>query len=75
MEFQNTTVAIGASFGVAIFPDDAEDGEALSIAADLRMYENKRSSYAGQSKFDAGQQGSSVRASNKPETSGPERKM
>lgn len=75
MELLNTTVAIGASFGVAIFPDDAEDGEALSIAADLRMYENKRSSYAGQSKFDTGQHGSSVRASREPETSGPDWKM
>ena len=36
------TVHIGASVGVAIFPEDATDGEALCIAADLRMYANKR---------------------------------
>ena len=36
------TVKIGISFGVAVFPDDAQEMEALCIAADLRMYENKR---------------------------------
>jgi len=34
-------VKIGASIGVALFPDDASDLEALCIAADLRMYESK----------------------------------
>jgi diguanylate cyclase (GGDEF)-like protein len=42
MELENRTVRTGASFGVAIFPDDAVDLEALCIAADQRMYENKR---------------------------------
>ena len=37
-------VRVGASIGIAVFPDDATDIEALCIAADLRMYENKRSS-------------------------------
>jgi diguanylate cyclase (GGDEF)-like protein len=37
-------VKVGASVGVAIFPDDATDLEALCIAADLRMYEAKNSS-------------------------------
>jgi diguanylate cyclase (GGDEF)-like protein len=36
------TVRIGASVGIAIFPDDAPDMESLCIAADLRMYENKQ---------------------------------
>jgi diguanylate cyclase (GGDEF)-like protein len=36
------TVRIGASVGVAVFPDDAGDAEALCIAADLRMYASKR---------------------------------
>lgn len=36
------TVHIGASVGIAIFPDDAGDVEALCIAADLRMYASKR---------------------------------
>lgn len=34
-------VCVGASIGVATFPDDATDKEALCIAADLRMYDNK----------------------------------
>jgi diguanylate cyclase len=36
------TVHIGASIGVAVFPDDATEIEALCIAADLRMYDDKR---------------------------------
>lgn len=32
---------VGASIGIAIFPDDAADAESLCIAADLRMYEEK----------------------------------
>jgi diguanylate cyclase (GGDEF)-like protein len=43
LALENHTVTIGASFGAAVFPDDAGDLEALCIAADLRMYENKRS--------------------------------
>jgi len=35
------TVRIGASVGIAIFPDDAQDMASLCIAADLRMYGNK----------------------------------
>jgi diguanylate cyclase (GGDEF)-like protein len=37
------TVWIGASIGIAVFPDDANDIEALCVAADLRMYSDKRS--------------------------------
>ncbi len=37
-------VRVGASIGVAVFPDDASDMEALCIAADLRMYDDKRGS-------------------------------
>jgi diguanylate cyclase (GGDEF)-like protein len=33
---------IGASVGVAIFPEDAHDPESLFIAADQRMYSSKR---------------------------------
>ena len=39
---EDRSVRIGASFGLAVFPDDAVDMEALCIAADLRMYDNKR---------------------------------
>jgi diguanylate cyclase (GGDEF)-like protein len=34
-------IQVGASVGIAVFPHDANDAETLSIAADLRMYENK----------------------------------
>lgn len=33
---------VGASVGIAIYPEDASDAEALCIAADLRMYDSKR---------------------------------
>ena len=32
---------VGASVGIAVFPDDAADAESLRIAADLRMYAGK----------------------------------
>lgn len=35
------TVQIGASIGIAVFPEDAADAETLCIAADLRMYAGK----------------------------------
>ena len=35
------TVCIGASVGIAVFPEDAGEMEALCIAADLRMYDAK----------------------------------
>ena len=41
LQLDDHTVRIGASVGIAIFPDDAADMESLCIAADLRMYENK----------------------------------
>jgi diguanylate cyclase (GGDEF)-like protein len=37
-------VQVGASIGVAVYPDDASDLEGLCIAADLRMYDGKHSS-------------------------------
>jgi diguanylate cyclase (GGDEF)-like protein len=37
-------VKVGASIGVAVFPDDAATIEALCIAADLRMYDTKNES-------------------------------
>ena len=42
LSLENRSVRIGASFGVAVFPDDAESMEQLCIVADSRMYENKR---------------------------------
>lgn len=35
-------VHVGASVGVAVFPDDATDAESLCIKADMRMYASKR---------------------------------
>ena len=35
------TLRIGASIGIALFPEDAADAEGLCIAADLRMYGSK----------------------------------
>jgi diguanylate cyclase len=42
LELGDRSVQIGASVGVAIFPEDAQDMEALRIMADLRMYDAKR---------------------------------
>ena len=41
---KNRTIHVGGSLGVAVFPEDAGDMESLCICADMRMYENKRSS-------------------------------
>jgi diguanylate cyclase (GGDEF)-like protein len=41
------TVQIGASVGIAIFPEDAPDMESLCIAADLRMYNIKHGATGG----------------------------
>ncbi len=42
IELEGHSVRIGASLGIAIFPDDARDIETLCVAADVRMYYNKR---------------------------------
>jgi len=36
------TVKVGASIGIAVYPDDALDSDALCIEADLRMYRVKQ---------------------------------
>jgi diguanylate cyclase (GGDEF)-like protein len=41
LTLQGHTVWVGASIGVAVFPDDASDMESLCISADLRMYSEK----------------------------------
>jgi diguanylate cyclase (GGDEF)-like protein len=40
-QLENHTVKVGASIGIAVFPEDADEVEALCIAADKRMYEEK----------------------------------
>jgi diguanylate cyclase (GGDEF)-like protein len=49
MRLNENTVSIGASVGIAIFPNDARDLKSLCIQADMRMYEGKRGE-----PFDAG---------------------
>jgi diguanylate cyclase (GGDEF)-like protein len=44
MQIGDHMVQVGASIGVAVFPDDAADIESLCIAADLRMYDTKNES-------------------------------
>jgi diguanylate cyclase (GGDEF)-like protein len=41
---ESRMVSVGASLGVALFPEDAQDQESLCIQADLRMYDDKRCS-------------------------------
>ena len=42
LELGDHLIRVGASVGVAVFPDDASDVKALCIKADLRMYEAKQ---------------------------------
>lgn len=41
LEIDSRMLRIGASVGIAVFPKDADDPEAMCIAADMRMYANK----------------------------------
>ena len=43
-EFEGHSVRVGASIGIAVFPDDASTPESLCIAADVRMYAGKHES-------------------------------
>lgn len=45
LELGEHSVLVGASIGVAVFPEDATEMESLCIAADLRMYEAKHDSH------------------------------
>jgi len=42
--FGDHAVRVGASVGIAVFPDDAADADSLRIAADIRMYAGKNAS-------------------------------
>lgn len=42
LKVEGQPVNVGASVGIALFPDDAADAESLRIAADLRMYSDKK---------------------------------
>jgi diguanylate cyclase (GGDEF)-like protein len=67
IEIENNSVRIGASVGIAIFPDDAMDMESLCIVADRRMYSNKTGS------ADGGRQSAFARSARHPEIA-PSRK-
>lgn len=41
LEVENHTVAVGASVGIAIYPEDADSADSLRIAADRSMYADK----------------------------------
>jgi diguanylate cyclase len=41
IQLEGNAVWVGASIGIAMFPDDARDMESLCVAADLRMYDEK----------------------------------
>ena len=41
IHFMNHDLSIGASVGIALFPDHGDEVEALMLAADLAMYESK----------------------------------
>jgi diguanylate cyclase (GGDEF)-like protein len=41
LAFEGHTIRIGASIGLAIYPEDAPNSETLRVAADLRMYAYK----------------------------------
>jgi diguanylate cyclase (GGDEF)-like protein len=41
-DLHGNTIYTGASVGIALFPEDAEDMKSLCIQADMRMYEGKR---------------------------------
>jgi diguanylate cyclase len=47
LEVIGHTVRVGASIGIAVFPDDAPDAESLCIAADQRMYAGKNAAKVG----------------------------
>lgn len=41
IELEGYSVRVGASVGIALYPEDAEDTETLAIKADLEMYASK----------------------------------
>jgi diguanylate cyclase (GGDEF)-like protein len=41
LQLGDHTIQVGASVGIAIYPEDARDMDSLCIAADLRMYDAK----------------------------------
>ncbi|TSE19637.1 putative signaling protein [Tepidimonas alkaliphilus] len=52
VELEAVEVAVGASIGVALFPDDAQAAEALLRAADLAMYAAKEGGRRGVARYE-----------------------
>ena len=46
-DIAGTTVSLGASIGISVFPDDAQDAEALLVHADDAMYRAKQAGGRG----------------------------
>jgi diguanylate cyclase (GGDEF)-like protein len=42
LDIEGRKVSVGASVGIAVFPEDASDTESLCIAADMKMYGEKK---------------------------------
>jgi diguanylate cyclase (GGDEF)-like protein len=57
LQLENHTVRIGASIGIAVFPQDAQDVESLCVAADQRMYDNKHKASPSEIKIPAREAG------------------
>ena len=68
LELEDQTVKTGISFGVALFPDDGDDLESLCIAADQRMYENKRVNAVSDDNYPKGNPHASVPSTPKGKT-------
>lgn len=54
--YEQHSLHIGASIGVAVYPDDAEDPDELLAAADVALYEAKAAGRAGYRFFNPGLQ-------------------
>jgi diguanylate cyclase (GGDEF)-like protein len=52
-ELDGHSVCVGASIGIAVFPEDAVSAEALCIAADRRMYSDKNATRASSREYAA----------------------
>lgn len=52
MELEGNSVQVGASVGIAVYPEDAVDAEALCIAADRSMYSDKAAIHKGAREYE-----------------------
>lgn len=68
---EDKSVVVGASVGLAIYPDDATTFESLCIAADLRMYSEKNESRNPADASVTGARGSSHPSSGNARDNGP----